>query len=433
MSDHDAGEREAQAMEGQTPRRARGRRSLTLAVFIVATSVSLLLFIGALAANWVTARALREEISLLQRSSREPMGALFAVIQTSWEYFASPGDQVVYGRFSETLARLPDPFASTASRVATAGESMRKGASAGAGGRSHGSAARELAVALNGLARDGFSLTERENEKVLSAIQRHQERAMRLTWAGLLLGFLVAVTGLAYVRRIEVVNASQYEELLSEREKLKSLSARLLAAQEQERRAVARELHDSIGQSLGVLVMDATRAGALAGPEDEQLKAVVENIRQTADQLLQSVRDLALGLRPSMLDDLGLPAALDWLARETSRRSNVEVDLTMVGLDGPLAERYSTCIYRVVQEGLTNAARHAAARNIHVDVQRSGSKVRIEVRDDGRGFDPKLKQGLGLIGAAERLAGLGGELRIESRPGSGTRFIAELTVSGDEG
>lgn len=430
MSENDADRGGRQTAQDEARMRRPARKSLILTVFALASSVSLLLLVGALASSWMTARALQQEIAILQRSSREPIGALFAVIRTSWEYYASPGDEIVYGRFSETLARLPGQFGPAASQVASASESMRRKGPAGPETRSAVNGARQLAKALSGLAQEGFSLAERQDAEVLSAIQRYQDRATHLTWAGLLLGVVVAVTGLLYVRRIEIVNANQYEELLSEREKLKSLSARLLAAQEQERRAVARELHDGIGQSLSVLAMDATRAGALA-PDDEQLKTVVANIRQTADQLLQSVRDLALGLRPSMLDDLGLPAALDWLARETSRRGNVEVSLRVDGLDIPLPERFSTCIYRVVQEGLTNAARHAAARNIEVEVQRAGSQVLIEVRDDGCGFDPKLKQGLGLIGAAERLSGLGGQLRIESRPGGGTRFVAQLPLSGD--
>jgi signal transduction histidine kinase len=410
-----------------TPHSGAPRR-LIVAAFALASSTSLLLLTGALILNWVTSKALQADVAALQRTSRRPMGTLFTVVQSSWDYYASPEDQTAYTRFSEALSLLPAGTVSAAGTVESARESLRKDQSAGAQLPPTRSSAQDLATALKALIKDGISFADRGDADVLSSIERYQKRAIRMTGWGLALGVAVVLGGLVYVRRIESVNSIQYDELLRERQKLKDLSGRLLTAQEQERKLIARELHDDIGQSLGALAMDASRAGTLAATSDEQLRAVVSNIQQTADRLLLSVRDLALDLRPSMLDDLGLPAALDWLARETSRRGVVEVALSVDGLNAQLPERFNTCIYRVVQEGLANASRHSGARNIDVKVQRSGLNVRIQVRDDGRGFDPKMKQGLGLLGAAERLSSFGGTLTIESHPGGGTSFVAQLPV-----
>jgi signal transduction histidine kinase len=420
-----------QHKEDPAPLSLSARRHFLTVVFTLASLVSLLLILGALAAIWMTSEALQGEVAALQRSSREPMKAMFAVAQSSWDYYASPGDGTAYARFIESLSLLPNRNDSAAGQVASARDFLRKSRSAVTQRPSTQDAGREVATALKDWAGYSLSNFEQGDNAVLLSIERYQRSALQMTGWGLVLGVFVALAGLTYVRRIERINATQYDQLLADREKLKDLSSRLLAAQEQERKAVSRELHDDVGQALSVLAMDAARAASLTTLNDGQLRSIVANIRQTADQVLVSVRDLALGLRPSMLDDLGLPAALDWLSRETSRRGDVEVALRMEGLDKPLPERFKTCIYRVVQEGLRNASRHSGARNIAVEVVRLGQQVHIRIRDDGRGFDPRIKQGLGLLGAAERLSVLGGTLIIESSPGGGTSFVAELIVAED--
>ena len=137
---------------------------------------------------------------------------------------------------------------------------------------------------------------------------------------------------------------------------------------------------------------------------------------------------MALLLRPSMLDDLGLVAALDWQGREVSRRSDAEVQVDAEGVSAGLPDEYKTAIYRLVQEALHNAARHARANNIRVSVRQSGDRINVEVTDDGAGFDPQRTRGMGILGMEERAKRLGGTMSIESRPGAGTTLRFELPV-----
>ena len=132
---------------------------------------------------------------------------------------------------------------------------------------------------------------------------------------------------------------------------------------------------------------------------------------------MRSVRDLAMGLRPSMLDDLGLEPALRWQAREFSRHSGVQATIETDGDLGRLSEPVRTCIYRVVQESLTNCARHSEARNVRILVHANQDRISLTVQDDGKGFDPKtlVSRGLGLIGMEERIKKLGGTLAISSQ------------------
>jgi signal transduction histidine kinase len=135
---------------------------------------------------------------------------------------------------------------------------------------------------------------------------------------------------------------------------------------------------------------------------------------------------MALLLRPSMLDDLGLVAALEWQGRELSRRCDMEVDVEARNVSPELPDEVQTCVYRVVQEALNNAARHAAARNARVFVEQNAAGIDISVHDDGRGFDPQNTRGLGMVGMEERVRRLNGNLRIESQPGKGTTVFAHL-------
>jgi signal transduction histidine kinase len=156
------------------------------------------------------------------------------------------------------------------------------------------------------------------------------------------------------------------------------------------------------------------------------LREHVDKIKGVAEQTLQTVRDMALLLRPSMLDDLGLVAALEWQGREVSRRSDAEVQVDAEGVSEHLPDEHKTVIYRVVQEALNNAARHSAAKNVRVKVREDGGKIAVEVADDGTGFDPARTRGLGLLGMEERVKRLGGTFAVDSKPGSGTVIRFEL-------
>jgi len=149
-------------------------------------------------------------------------------------------------------------------------------------------------------------------------------------------------------------------------------------------------------------------------------------MKGVAERSVKSVRNLALLLRPSMLDDLGLTAALEWQGREVSRNSEMEVDVQCENVSDDLPDEYKVTIYRLVQEALNNAVRHSGARNARVCVGQNSHHIRVEVVDDGRGFNPERMRGMGILGMEERVKRLGGTLTIESKPKQGTTLKADL-------
>ena len=161
--------------------------------------------------------------------------------------------------------------------------------------------------------------------------------------------------------------------------------------------------------------------GASVGPHLEQAKKLAETT-------LRSTRDIAMGLRPAMLDILGLGPALEWQAREFSRRFHTPIQLDVDGDLRDLPDPHRTYLYRIVQEGLTNCARHAQAKNIKVKLQDSDGQLAVTVEDDGVGFDQHagVTYGLGLLGITERVRELCGKIAIQSNPGKGTRIDVVL-------
>jgi signal transduction histidine kinase len=155
----------------------------------------------------------------------------------------------------------------------------------------------------------------------------------------------------------------------------------------------------------------------------------VAEAKQLIDTMFGTVRDLARGLRPSMLDDLGLGAALDWYVRDASRRSGVDVDLTIDGNIDTLPDRHQTCVYRVIQEAITNALRHARPNSIAVTVASNGSALEITIADDGAGFDSRQRrEGLGLRGIDERVKELDGVMTVTTAPRLGTTLTMRLPL-----
>jgi signal transduction histidine kinase len=215
------------------------------------------------------------------------------------------------------------------------------------------------------------------------------------------------------------------EELAEKRGELQSLSRKLIEAQESERRAVARELHDDFGQALTAIRLNLKKGGS--DPS--------ENI-QLVDQAIQRMRELAQDLRPSILDDLGLPAALRWYVAREAKRAGIELRLEATDLPRLPAAVEITC-FRLVQEALTNIVRHAQARQVEIELAvREGSLV-LTVRDDGKGFDPRAAlrraargHSVGLLGMKERVSLAGGELEIDSAPGRGTLIRARFPIEG---
>jgi signal transduction histidine kinase len=158
----------------------------------------------------------------------------------------------------------------------------------------------------------------------------------------------------------------------------------------------------------------------------EEFAARLQEAKQLAEQTLVSVRDLAMGLRPAMLDDLGLGPALEWQGREFSRRSGTPVEVQVDGVVDELPDSHRTCIFRIVQEALTNCARHAQAKSIRIVAHGGPGAVFLSVQDDGVGFAASEGRGLGLIGIEERARELGGWVTLRSEPGKGTTLRVEL-------
>ena len=253
-----------------------------------------------------------------------------------------------------------------------------------------------------------------------------RSRLTRMVFLALMAGLLLSLISALYILRLEGQAQRRYEELARSRRELEELSARLVDAQETERRSLSRELHDEVGQSLGALLVDVGRLSNLMPLDSTQAREQLGRIKTVAENAVNTVRNMALLLRPSMLDDLGLVAALEWQAREVSRRTAMEVEVHALNVSQSLPDEYKICIYRIVQEALNNAARHASSRTASVTVAQDSQKIRVSIVDQGCGFDTRRVRGLGLVGMDERVKRLGGSLTIESRPGQGTNIEVEL-------
>jgi signal transduction histidine kinase len=252
----------------------------------------------------------------------------------------------------------------------------------------------------------------------------------RVIGATIFLGILVAMVSAWRISTLEANSAKQQAAVVTAREELRKLSSQLVQTQEEERRSLSRELHDQIGQLLTAIRIGVGNLEGALPENSERALLQLEQTKRLSEQALRAVRDLAMGLRPAMLDDLGLGAALEWQARQHSRLCGVPVSVSLEGAPDDLSDAQRTCVYRVVQEALNNIAKHANARNIEVSLKTGLGGVSIVVRDDGPGFDVALASGngLGLLGIKERVRQLGGEASVESQRGIGTRLTAWLPV-----
>jgi len=271
--------------------------------------------------------------------------------------------------------------------------------------------------------------TDQELLAQFADLQAGLTRSIALSLAS---GLVLILASMTYILRLERQTRFRYVEVVRSRYELEQLSARLVDAQETERRNISRELHDEVGQTLGALLVDFGRLLAALPEARPELREQVERMKSVAERSVQSVRNLALLLRPSMLDDLGLVAALEWQGREVSRNSETEVDVQSANVSEDLPDDYKVTIYRLVQEALHNAVRHSGARNAWVRVEQDAGRIRVQVADDGRGFDATRTRGLGILGMEERVKRLGGTLAIESQPGRGTTVRAELPLRSEE-
>jgi signal transduction histidine kinase len=224
---------------------------------------------------------------------------------------------------------------------------------------------------------------------------------------------------------VALQNAQLFEQVRVGREHLRHLSRQLVRAQEDERRHIARELHDEVGQSLTATLLNLQILSSLTDLGD--LPARLGDSMSLIERVLQQVRNLSLSLRPALLDDLGLAPALRWLVSRQAERAGFSAQFNADLLDERFAADIEITCFRAVQEAITNVVRYAQARSVTVELLKRGAEVCVRICDDGVGFDVPAAlrraahgQSMGLLSMQERVRLLGGRMRIESSPGSGT-------------
>jgi signal transduction histidine kinase len=268
----------------------------------------------------------------------------------------------------------------------------------------------------------------------------HDALRRRIWWTSGLavaLGLAMALIAARHAGRQEWRIRQQHVQEREHKRDLQRLSTELVHTQENERRAIGRDLHDEIGQALLTVKLDLStiaRSSQLSGPAAQALA----DARSTTDGAIESVRHLSQLLHPAMLDEFGLAVTLDAYVRRFSQRSGVETELVHDGMDTRIAPELEICVYRVVQEALTNVAKHAQATTCRVFLHRLSHSLLVTVEDDGKGMasmprrdDTREVAGIGLVGVRERVTRLGGQLELDTHAGKGTRLTIELPFAAD--
>jgi signal transduction histidine kinase len=290
-----------------------------------------------------------------------------------------------------------------------------------------------LAVAEE-LADLNASLYEQQQRRTTESESRFREDLIRSVLFALLAGVVVSTAGILRIRWLERRAHEQHQHAEQTGEEMRNLSVRLRHAQEEERRTISRELHDEVGQKLTAMRMELGALERLRTAGHSEFSVALTQVKELAEHSLRMIRDIATGLRPSVLDDLGLGAALQKQAREFSKRTGIPVSVTIEGGFAGLADRQRTYVYRIVQEALTNCAKHARAHQISVRLLGRDEQIELTVTDDGTGFDraKAAHSGLGLIGIEERVRELGGVIAVQSAPKRGTTIHVTIPQNGQE-
>jgi len=231
---------------------------------------------------------------------------------------------------------------------------------------------------------------------------------------------------------IDITERKNAEKALREQQELlRELSAHHDSVREGERAHIAREIHDELGQALTALKMDLSLLTLKFGEATPQIREQVQELKGRVDAIIQVVRDVATALRPAALD-LGILPGVEWLVEEFQKRSGIRCTVSVVDSDIAVGEDRSIVLFRIIQESLTNVSRHAEARNVQILLDHAAERIRLDVEDDGVGFDvdaARRKKTFGLLGIQERVIMLGGELRITSAPGHGTRVSVSMPLA----
>jgi signal transduction histidine kinase len=269
----------------------------------------------------------------------------------------------------------------------------------------------------------------------------HDALRRRIWWTSGLavaLGLAMALIAARHAGRQEWRIRQQHVQEREHKRDLQRLSAELVHVQENERRAIGRDLHDEIGQALMTVKLDLSTVARSSQVSGSAAQALAD-ARSTTDGAIQSVRHLSQLLHPAMLDEFGLAVTLDAHLRMFSQRSGVATELVHDGMDRRIAPELEICVYRVVQEALTNVAKHAQAATCRVFLHRLSHSLLVTVEDDGKGMSPMLRRdnddqlpGIGLVGVRERVTRLGGRLEVDTRVGKGTRLTIELPLAAEQ-
>lgn len=270
-------------------------------------------------------------------------------------------------------------------------------------------------------------LLQRDN-RLLSLFSNFRSQLVIALLIMVLIGIAEAFGSSVHLLRMERRTVLHLIEVTEARQELRNLSAKLVTTQENERKNLSRELHDAVGQSLSAVQFELHDLAVVLPPGEEQLRGRVDRIRELVESSLAMIRNMARLLRPTVLDDLGLEAALEWQAREISRSTGVDINFQSAEIPADLPDEHKTCIFRIVQEALNNVCRHANADAVDISLGTEDGLCSVTIQDDGRGFRPGQTKGLGMIGMQERAESLGGTLAVHSEPGKGTRIEVRLPL-----
>ena len=249
---------------------------------------------------------------------------------------------------------------------------------------------------------------------------------------GTVVGGTAAALEITEYKRLEREREALYKQVLANREELLRMSRRLIQSQEEERRRLAGELHDEIGQVLTAVSLNLQSTSSLA---DEVVKGQLKDSLAIVDRAIDQVRSMSLDLRPAMLDLMGLESALRWFVDRQKTATGIQIELVSALNDQRILPELETAYFRIVQESLTNVARHANARTVRIEIGRSGGQLVLFIQDDGIGFDVRAARSssmtgrsFGLLGMEERVRLLNGVFQVDSEIGRGTTVQARLPL-----
>jgi signal transduction histidine kinase len=236
--------------------------------------------------------------------------------------------------------------------------------------------------------------------------------------------------GLADQASISIANALLFEQVQASRERTQALARRLVDVQEDERRNLAQELHDQIGQMLTGLQFSVS---SLAMQTPVEQKTTIQATKKTVSELIAQTREISLNLRPSMLDDMGLQPTLVWHLDRYSTQTGIKVNIDYRFSNRRFNPEVETAVFRIIQEALTNVARHAQVSEVDITLELKEETIQVDIQDQGQGFDLESvdqRFPVGITGMRERASAIGGYLNIYSRIGKGTHIQAILPLSG---